>query len=390
MKKYLLSFCCVLFPLLLAAQDRVIISEILYQPPYPNEGQNPHMHNGEFASIYNYGNVPVDISGWRLISDPNQIFEFPQEIIMQPGAKFYVAYRSLNGNNTFKLEDLYDGFQPGINDRVFYQRTIIHVNGTGSGGGESLRLYRQDGTMQDSIYYDGSAPNNALKNPPRLYAPNTDGTPGNECRSIQRINVSIVNGTIISNRSDWVGEQLVALANYPTSTLTENWGPIAFAKVEFEYDPSGNRTARRTIVLSTQSPLMAKSSPARNSKNNSSSDDETNEDNEDDKDDFSVFGSVETPESNDSFDKFYTDKLNESDVVIYPNPTKGALAVEIRNKNPQIPHHLAVYNLSGSIIFQRSNVDGYTEIDLSSQPIGMYLMRISSQNSFVTWRIIKE
>jgi len=55
--------------ILVAQQPKIIISELLYDTPLPNEGQNPHMHNGEFASIYNYGDVSVDISGWRLISD---------------------------------------------------------------------------------------------------------------------------------------------------------------------------------------------------------------------------------------------------------------------------------------------------------------------------------
>jgi hypothetical protein len=93
---------------------------------------------------------------------------------------------------------------------------------------------------------------------------------------------------------------------------------------------------------------------------------------------------MDMPENNDITNKFFTDKLNESDVVIYPNPTRGALAVEIRNKNPQIPHQLTVYNVNGSVIFQRSNIDTYTQVDLSSQPKGVYLMRISAQDSFAT------
>jgi hypothetical protein len=108
----------------------------------------------------------------------------------------------------------------------------------------------------------------------------------------------------------------------------------------------------------------------------------------------SIFGSLasfeQMPSAQDLFKNVYSDTLNESDVFIYPNPTKGALAVEIRNKNPKISHHLTVYSLQGAIVFQKSDIGDYTPIDLSSQPAGIYLLRISSQESFVTWKIIKE
>jgi hypothetical protein len=107
-------------------------------------------------------------------------------------------------------------------------------------------------------------------------------------------------------------------------------------------------------------------------------------------DDAPMFGSFEMPENNPFSEEIYTDKLKESDIFIYPNPTKGALAVEIRSKNSEAPYQLTVYTMSGVVIFQQSQVSDYTPIDLSLQPKGVYLLRISSQNSFITWKIIKE
>jgi hypothetical protein len=157
----------------------------------------------------------------------------------------------------------------------------------------------------------------------------------------------------------------------------------------FGYDASGNRTSRKTIVLPSQSAPMAKSSASKSSRTNSSLNEE-DDFTPNSEDNLSVFGAMGTPENNDNLDLFYTDKLNESDVVIYPNPTKGALAVEIRNKNSEISHQLTVYNLKGSVIFQKHHIGDYTPIDLSSQPKGIYLLRVFSQNSFITWKIIKE
>jgi hypothetical protein len=384
MRKYLLVCWCALLPLFLVAQPKVIISELLYQPPYPNEGQNPHMHNGEFISIYNYGNEAVNVSGWYLISRQNntaeQRFTFPPNSILQPRAKFYVAYRGLQSPN-FYLDSLYRGFRLGVNDLVWYQRIVV-LNNTG----EWLALYHQDGTTQDSLWHSSG---------PLVTPKNADWTTGYECFSIQRHNVGIANGIVEYSPSDWATNRTVALEKYPTPDLglTEN-GVDVFHRIKFAYDADGNLESRTIIFPALLAP-MAKASSARGSKNNSSEENDSTSNSEDDyalneEDDFSLFSAMEMPENNNQLDQFYTDKLNESDVVIYPNPTKGALAIEIRNKNPQTPHHLTVYSLNGTTIFQRSNIDNYTQIDLSSQPKGVYLMRISAENSFITWRIVKE
>jgi hypothetical protein len=134
---------------------------------------------------------------------------------MQPGARFFVAHTNTHLN--FRLEHLFDGFQLGINDRVFYENRIIHAN-----AGESFRLYRADGATQDSLRYDGTTGPR-----PRLEAPNTTGTPGRQCLSIQRHNITVdENGIIIFNRSDWHSSKPVALEHFPTSPLTVNGEPI--------------------------------------------------------------------------------------------------------------------------------------------------------------------
>lgn len=164
------------------------------------------------------------------------------------------------------------------------------------------------------------------------------------------------------------------------------------AQTRFEYDASGNRM-NRVIVLS--SPAQAPSqAPPRPPSEENDEDEIVSEDEEnfelDEEDIFSSFTSFPSSEEEDFFGDVFTDKLNESDVIIYPNPTKGALAVEIRNKNPQTQYQLTVLNFNGSIIFQKNHIENYTQIDLSSHPKGVYLLRIFSQDRFITWKIIKE
>ena len=217
MKRFLLICICALLPFLLSAQQyRVIISELMYDTPFPDESRPPHMHNGEFVSIYNYGDVPVNVSGWRLRSDGgiSQTFIFPQGSIMQPGARFFVAYRSVHEPvNNFVLEDLFEGFQLGRNDRIFYENALRHAN-----SGENLTLFRGNWDIQDRIRYDGTGP--VVNNPP-LRATNRTGIPGNMVVSLQRINVTVrYNETIGFNPLDWV-TRTVALNRFPNSPLTE-------------------------------------------------------------------------------------------------------------------------------------------------------------------------
>ena len=158
----------------------------------------------------------------------------------------------------------------------------------------------------------------------------------------------------------------------------------------FDYDASGNRTLRNTIVFPARQSAPSRASAVVREYNENDYISNENDSVSITADDFFELETMGMPENNEHLDKFYTDRLNESDVTIYPNPTRGVLAVEIRNKNSQNPHHLMVHSLNGTVVFQRSNIGNYTEIDLSSQPRGLYLMRISSGDLFITWRIIKE
>jgi hypothetical protein len=163
---------------------------------------------------------------------------------------------------------------------------------------------------------------------------------------------------------------------------------ILIAQTYFSYDPSGHRI-NRTIHLSSPSQAPSQVPP---SDENDENDDKDEDDLalNDDASDFPMPGDSEAPDNNPFSEKVYTDKLKESDVLIYPNPTRGMLAVEIRNKNPQVSHQLTVNSLRGAVIFQKNHIGDYTTIDLSAQPKGVYLLRISSQDSFVTWKIVKE
>lgn len=72
-------------------------------------------------------------------------------------------------------------------------------------------------------------------------------------------------------------------------------------------------------------------------------------------------------------------KLN-SNINIYPNPTSGIINIE-----ETINSEILITDITGKIIFNGINI---TKIDLSNQPKGLYLLKISSNNKTRTQKII--
>ena len=85
----------------------------------------------------------------------------------------------------------------------------------------------------------------------------------------------------------------------------------------------------------------------------------------------------------------YSEMLSEIRLNIYPNPTTGWLKVEILNLPEEQTTDIKVYNLSGQLIIARDKAGWQTEIDLSGQPQGTYLMKIKAGEYQTEWRIIK-
>jgi len=77
-------------------------------------------------------------------------------------------------------------------------------------------------------------------------------------------------------------------------------------------------------------------------------------------------------------------------VSVFPNPTSNK--VTIAYQSSEIPQNtiLNVYNIQGQLMLQQTIEQKTTEIDMNSLPKGVYLLKVSSDNSVTVRRIVKE
>lgn len=124
---------------------------------------------------------------------------------------------------------------------------------------------------------------------------------------------------------------------------------IASAQVSYEYDNAGNRTYRKIITL-TKSAVV----------------------------------------TNDTLPKPVTEMLDNLEVNIYPNPTKGQLNVAVSGLADNESGTISIYNTQGQLILKENASSSLTELNISEQPTGTYIMKIIVGRKGSTWKIIKQ
>ena len=85
-----------------------------------------------------------------------------------------------------------------------------------------------------------------------------------------------------------------------------------------------------------------------------------------------------------------SETLSEKTIRIYPNPTKGRLKVDITGYEHSDKCTLLIVNMAGQQVLSSNASSASTELNLSSQPNGLYILRIKLNDEESTWKIIKK
>jgi hypothetical protein len=87
---------------------------------------------------------------------------------------------------------------------------------------------------------------------------------------------------------------------------------------------------------------------------------------------------------------FFTDELAGRLLKIYPNPTDGHLKIEIGNTEGIKSCTITIVTMGGKQVMKKPAVLPLTDIDISNQPSGTYVMLIDIDGEKTTWKIIKK
>lgn len=79
------------------------------------------------------------------------------------------------------------------------------------------------------------------------------------------------------------------------------------------------------------------------------------------------------------------DKL-VSTIACYPNPSKGVFTVTGFDQNENFK--IEVFTLNGKLLYRRENINSQTEVNLTNEANGVYLLKVSSNEKIVNKKIV--
>ena len=98
---------------------------------------------------------------------------------------------------------------------------------------------------------------------------------------------------------------------------------------------------------------------------------------------------LQTRAAEESTNESYSEMLNDRDIRIYPNPTEGQLTIEVTGDGGS---RFDIYNFDGQQMLTDDSGAGRVVLDISSQPKGLYILRVTTENGgdSSTWKIVKK
>ena len=82
--------------------------------------------------------------------------------------------------------------------------------------------------------------------------------------------------------------------------------------------------------------------------------------------------------------------IGERTINVYPNPTRGALGIEIQGGDPKHELRLMIYSGAGAVLYNQPATEGLNPIDMTQYPQGWYVLRVVAGTEKREYKIVKE
>ena len=82
--------------------------------------------------------------------------------------------------------------------------------------------------------------------------------------------------------------------------------------------------------------------------------------------------------------------IGEQEIIIYPNPTKGILKIEIKGRMSEDPVTYLVSDLNGHRLLQNISKEQLNNCNLNDFSPGVYILTLLIDGKRKEWKIVKE
>jgi hypothetical protein len=84
------------------------------------------------------------------------------------------------------------------------------------------------------------------------------------------------------------------------------------------------------------------------------------------------------------------DEISGMKVILYPNPTRGELVLQIMQLSSPATGSITVIDLNGKMIYQTLQIEEYNDIDLENIPAGEYILKLVMNQQEQVYKILKK
>lgn len=94
--------------------------------------------------------------------------------------------------------------------------------------------------------------------------------------------------------------------------------------------------------------------------------------------------------ADDVTEEYFTDLVDKRQITIYPNPTHGNIKIEFNGIDSIENCTISVFSTESKLLLVKEISLPITELDISNQPNGVYIMIVEINNEKISWKIIKK